>query len=599
MKELHILVVSDGLPGHLSQSHGLAHWLGTRFRVQTQEVEVRLRMRAMARRLLPPMVQVAPAMATLRSFHQLPALTGPPPDLVVSAGGNTSFANVLLARHFCVPNVFIGSRRRLAPSAFAAHLTLEPTGEAGNVVTPVAPSPVLPEDIAKRGAGFREAQGLADEKLWLMACGGAGAGKTYGADDWTQLGHWMNVTAETHGVRWLLSTSRRTGPAGEEALATTLHEEHLAYAVWWNRRPERILGTLMGAAERLFVTVDSMSMISECISAEKPVTVVDAGDGIPEPLLTEALDRHARLGLCRRVSAADPLDVPPEPIATAGELRERSIDQLLDCLRLEAPVPGFRVSLRATHHRSLGKRRLAHRAVRKASAPLYRLLHPRKPAFTCPVCNYEGPFRDKRGRRHAKCPSCGALERTRLLFAVLSPLLESFSAERKRVLHIAPEAHLDEWLEARFNHYISADLQRTDVGARLDIQHLPFPNATFDLVIASHVLEYPEDDRTAIAEIRRVLRPGGVAALPVPLMRTETRDLPHRDPTTRVMHEPGLDYFHRMESEFAEVRLHRSDEVAPHCQPFVHASTAATPPPLVHKPNMRMDIVPICHAGKP
>ncbi|MYE25210.1 MAG: methyltransferase domain-containing protein [Gammaproteobacteria bacterium] len=247
----------------------------------------------------------------------------------------------------------------------------------------------------------------------------------------------------------------------------------------------------------------------------------------------------------------------------------------------------------ATRHRR-PNRGLARRTARKAAAPLYRLLHPRKPAFTCPICNYQGPFRDKRDRRHAKCPSCGALERTRLLFAVLSPLLESFSPERKRVLHIAPEAQLDEWLRGRFGHYVSGDLQRMDVNARVDIQHLPFPDATFDLVVASHVLEYPEDDRKAIAEVQRVLRADGIAALPVPLMHFRTRDLPARDATTRVMHEPGLDYFQRMEANFAQVHLHRSDEVNPAHQPFIHAPTDKTPPLLVHQPNVRLDVVPIC-----
>ena len=251
----------------------------------------------------------------------------------------------------------------------------------------------------------------------------------------------------------------------------------------------------------------------------------------------------------------------------------------------------------ATRHSP--NRGLARRAARKATAPLYRLLHPRKPTFTCPICGYEGPFRDKRGRLHAKCPSCGALERTRLLFAVISPLLKSFSPESKRILHIAPEPQLDEWLQARFDHYVSADLQRTDVNTRLDVQHLPFPDATFDLVVASHVLEYPKDDRKAIAEIRRILRPDGVAALPVPLMHFRTRDLATRNPTTRVMHEPGLDYFQRMETHFAKVRLHRSDEVDPTCQPFVHAPTDETTPLLVHEPNIRLDIIPICLAAKP
>ncbi|OMQ08922.1 SAM-dependent methyltransferase, partial [Modestobacter sp. VKM Ac-2676] len=45
---------------------------------------------------------------------------------------------------------------------------------------------------------------------------------------------------------------------------------------------------------------------------------------------------------------------------------------------------------------------------------------------------------------------------------------------------------------------------------------LPVPDASVDRVIASEVLEHVPDDRTAIAEIARVLRPGGRVAVTVP-----------------------------------------------------------------------------------
>lgn len=49
-----------------------------------------------------------------------------------------------------------------------------------------------------------------------------------------------------------------------------------------------------------------------------------------------------------------------------------------------------------------------------------------------------------------------------------------------------------------------------------DALSLPFADATFDRVICSEVLEHIPDDRGAMAEIRRVLRPGGTAAVTVP-----------------------------------------------------------------------------------
>jgi len=45
---------------------------------------------------------------------------------------------------------------------------------------------------------------------------------------------------------------------------------------------------------------------------------------------------------------------------------------------------------------------------------------------------------------------------------------------------------------------------------------LPFPDATFDAVVTSEVLEHIWDDRGAIRELVRVLRPGGRMAVTVP-----------------------------------------------------------------------------------
>ena len=61
------------------------------------------------------------------------------------------------------------------------------------------------------------------------------------------------------------------------------------------------------------------------------------------------------------------------------------------------------------------------------------------------------------------------------------------------------------------------DAQTARVGAvQGDALHLPFAEGTFDRVIASEVLEHIPDDVAAMAELARVLRPGGTMAVTVP-----------------------------------------------------------------------------------
>jgi len=54
------------------------------------------------------------------------------------------------------------------------------------------------------------------------------------------------------------------------------------------------------------------------------------------------------------------------------------------------------------------------------------------------------------------------------------------------------------------------------VTANGDALRLPFPDNTFDRIIASEVLEHVSDDQVALDEIFRVLKPGGTVAATVP-----------------------------------------------------------------------------------
>jgi len=54
---------------------------------------------------------------------------------------------------------------------------------------------------------------------------------------------------------------------------------------------------------------------------------------------------------------------------------------------------------------------------------------------------------------------------------------------------------------------------------RLDIAGMDFEDNFFDVIICSHVLEYIQDDLKVMRELFRVLRPGGIAILQVPISK--------------------------------------------------------------------------------
>jgi SAM-dependent methyltransferase len=190
-------------------------------------------------------------------------------------------------------------------------------------------------------------------------------------------------------------------------------------------------------------------------------------------------------------------------------------------------------------------------------APIFKLININsKHKYICPICNYIGPFMDKNNRHRAKCPKCGELERARMAMLVVNQIYDDHKASQTDVLHISPENFLRKIFKKKYKSYISSDLYRKDVDHQFDIEEIPYPDNSFDLVFASHVLEYVKNDKKAINEIKRVLRSGGLAFLPVPMLHDKTIDFEERPPNKRIIRETGVDYFDRYREVFTEVKVY-------------------------------------------
>ncbi len=82
---------------------------------------------------------------------------------------------------------------------------------------------------------------------------------------------------------------------------------------------------------------------------------------------------------------------------------------------------------------------------------------------------------------------------------------------------MAPEqCFLDRFRKLKNLEYHTADLVSPIADYKCDVQDLPFEDNTYDIVICNHVLEHVTDDRKAMQEILRVLKPGGFAIMQIP-----------------------------------------------------------------------------------
>jgi SAM-dependent methyltransferase len=234
----------------------------------------------------------------------------------------------------------------------------------------------------------------------------------------------------------------------------------------------------------------------------------------------------------------------------------------------------------------------------------FRLTNTSTAQFVCPVCSYEGAFEDaidsSGTRKSAQCPRCGALERHRIQFLTLKNVLARLEPQKLRFLHFAPEPFFVKRFRAMVGRYETADIAMDGVDHKVDLLSLPFEDASYDFVYASHVLEHILDDLAAIKEIRRVLRPGGMAILPVPLVGEKTIEYgvaDHKD--FGHVRAPGYDYYQRFLPYFSRVEEYGSEVFPQQYQVFIYEDRSVWPSPDCPRrmPTLgekHRDVVPVC-----
>jgi SAM-dependent methyltransferase len=147
--------------------------------------------------------------------------------------------------------------------------------------------------------------------------------------------------------------------------------------------------------------------------------------------------------------------------------------------------------------------------IRKLGRRLLPLLYAGR-RVRCPCCGRTFGRFVRRFDSDRMCPYCLSLRRHRSFWLFLKEQLAY--ADELSILHFAPEEGISAQLRADNRiDYVSADLDPRSIATRaFDITAIPFDDAEFDVVLCNHVLEHVVEDRRAMRELFRVLKPGGV-----------------------------------------------------------------------------------------
>lgn len=126
-------------------------------------------------------------------------------------------------------------------------------------------------------------------------------------------------------------------------------------------------------------------------------------------------------------------------------------------------------------------------------------------------------------RNEYSCPECYGVDRDRLYALFFQKLIYDRGDalfHGTRLLDIAPSAPLQKFIDASLGEVQceSMDLFMDGVDYQADIQNMEqIKDESFDIWICSHVLEHVQNDKKALGELFRILKPSGIGLLLVPI----------------------------------------------------------------------------------
>lgn len=272
-KKIHAWCVLDNKAGHRSQTMGLLQCLQSHYSIDVRELRFNDWTRPIGRMLQ----NVWPIGTRLADMGLARPITSDDarPDLIVGSGGGVQWAIAALAKKYDAYSIYLGSPRKIPVADYGQVLHYVPElSSQGVTLIPMMPGPISPAIASTAWDTFQQQHSLQSGTYASCLVGGDGSGYAWGSADGVRLGQRMNEVYRNFGMRWLITTSRRTPSAMEQAIRETLLSEAIADACWAGLGDDRrVVAAYLGASSQVLVSEDSMSMVQEALASSHNVSL--------------------------------------------------------------------------------------------------------------------------------------------------------------------------------------------------------------------------------------------------------------------------------------------------------------------------------------
>ncbi len=197
--------------------------------------------------------------------------------------------------------------------------------------------------------------------------------------------------------------------------------------------------------------------------------------------------------------------------------------------------------------------------------------------YVCPCCGWRlraftHGGTSLRVRALGYCPRCNSKARHRRWWLFLQERTNLFT-EQVRLFQAAPNYCLSRRFRSLPNiDYVAGDHnQHRNIAIKMLLPDTPLASGSFDAALCIHVLEHIQEDRKAIGELFRLLRPGGWAGISAPIRLDQVT---YEDPTITSPQERerlfgetvhvryyGYDLADRLQEAGFQVKMHPGKDV--------------------------------------